>query len=49
MIMSLLTELGPWTWWIIGLVLLIVEIIVPGVFMLWFGIAAITLARSAFQ
>ncbi len=41
MIMSLLTELGPWTWWIIGLVLLIVEIIVPGVFMLWFGIAAI--------
>ncbi len=41
MIVALFAELGPWTWWIIGLVLLIIEIVVPGVFMLWFGIAAI--------
>ncbi len=41
MIMSLISELGPWTWWIIGLLLLIAEILLPGVFMLWFGIAAI--------
>lgn len=40
MIAAIVTELGPWTWWIIGLGLLILEIILPGVFMLWFGIAA---------
>jgi membrane protein implicated in regulation of membrane protease activity len=37
---AIVTELGSWTWWIIGLALLILEIILPGVFMLWFGIAA---------
>ncbi len=40
MIAAIVSELGPWTWWIIGLGLLILEIILPGVFMLWFGIAA---------
>ncbi len=40
MIASIVGELGSWTWWIIGLVLLIFEIVLPGVFMLWFGIAA---------
>ena len=41
MVMAIVAELGSWLWWIIGLVLLILEIILPGVFMLWFGIAAI--------
>ena len=41
MVMVIVAELGPWLWWIIGLALLILEIILPGVFMLWFGIAAI--------
>lgn len=41
MIMAIISELGPWLWWVVGLVLLILEIILPGVFMLWFGIAAI--------
>ena len=41
MVMAIVTELGSWLWWIIGLALLILEIILPGVFMLWFGIAAI--------
>ncbi len=41
MVMAIVAELGPWLWWIIGLALLILEIILPGVFMLWFGIAAI--------
>ncbi|MDF1607891.1 NfeD family protein [Hoeflea sp. YIM 152468] len=41
MIVALATELGPWTWWIIGLLFLGVEILVPGVFLLWIGLAAI--------
>jgi inner membrane protein len=32
---------GSWGWIGIGLVLLTLEILVPGVFMLWFGIAAL--------
>ena len=32
--------LGPWTWMILGAVLLALEILLPGTFMLWFGIAA---------
>ncbi len=41
MIMSLTQTLGPWSWWVIGLVLLILELLVPGVFLMWVGIAAI--------
>ncbi|MGI9406013.1 MAG: NfeD family protein [Hyphomicrobiaceae bacterium] len=33
--------LGGWTWVILGLVLMILEAIVPGVFLIWFGTAAI--------
>lgn len=41
MIASLVTELGPWSWWILGLVFLGLEILIPGVFLLWIGLAAI--------
>jgi membrane protein implicated in regulation of membrane protease activity len=41
MITSLITELGPWSWWILGLVFMGLEILVPGVFLLWIGLAAI--------
>lgn len=41
MIAGLAMELGPWTWWIAGLVFLGLEILVPGVFLLWIGLAAI--------
>lgn len=41
MISAIITELGPWSWWILGLVLLGLEILVPGVFLLWIGLAAI--------
>lgn len=33
-------ELQYWHWWVLGLALLIVEMIVPGTFFLWIGIAA---------
>lgn len=41
MIAGLVTELGPWSWWIVGLVFLGLEIVIPGVFLLWIGLAAI--------
>ncbi len=33
--------LGPWSWWVLGLVLFGLEILAPGTFFLWFGIAAL--------
>ncbi len=47
MIMAVFDMLGGWTWWILGLCLLAVEVIVPGFFFLWFGIAAILIGISA--
>ncbi|MFU0505419.1 NfeD family protein [Pseudaminobacter sp. NGMCC 1.201702] len=34
-------ELGPWNWMVLGFVLLALEIVIPGVFLLWIGIAAL--------
>lgn len=41
MIERLLSELGPWNWMVLGFVLLALEILVPGVFLLWIGLAAL--------
>lgn len=41
MLMSLVAELGPWSWWVLGLVLLAAELIAPGFFLVWIGLAAI--------
>ncbi|MGE0004708.1 MAG: NfeD family protein [Parvibaculaceae bacterium] len=32
--------LGGWTWWVIAGLLLLIELILPGVFFLWLGLAA---------
>ncbi len=34
-------NLGPWIWWILGLVLLAAELAAPGVFLIWIGMAAL--------
>lgn len=34
-------KLGPWGWFILGLILMGLEVLAPGAFMLWLGIAAI--------
>lgn len=39
-ISQLFMEYGGWSWLILGGLLLVVEILAPGVFMLWFGLAA---------
>ncbi|BCG78472.1 NfeD family protein [Mesorhizobium sp. 113-3-3] len=41
MIDRIISELGPWSWMVLGFVLLVVEVIAPGFFMLWIGIAAL--------
>lgn len=40
-IIGYFTEFGGWSWLILGAVLLMLEILMPGIFMLWVGIGAI--------
>lgn len=39
--MSFFESLGLWNWFVVGGILLIAEVLVPGVFMLWLGLAAL--------
>src|SRR5258707_14004901 len=39
--LTLLASLGVWDWFIAGAVLLVLEVLAPGVFMLWLGLAAL--------
>ncbi|WP_375461561.1 NfeD family protein [uncultured Enterovirga sp.] len=39
--MASFIALGPWAWLIVGLVLIGLETLSPGIFLVWFGIAAI--------
>ncbi|WP_299869923.1 NfeD family protein [uncultured Hoeflea sp.] len=48
MIAALITELGPWSWWIVGLLFLGLEILIPGVFLLWIGLAALVVGGVSF-
>ena len=41
MLHQLVLELGPWTWWVIGMLLLAAELMVPGFFLVWIGLAAV--------
>lgn len=41
MLHDAVVNLGPWSWWILGLVLLVAEVLLPGVFLIWIGAAAI--------
>jgi membrane protein implicated in regulation of membrane protease activity len=49
MLNSILSELGPWNWMVLGFVLLAAEILIPGVFLLWIGIAAILVGALSLQ
>src|SRR5271168_4837424 len=39
--LTLIESLGIWDWFIAGGLLLILEVLAPGVFMLWLGLAAL--------
>jgi membrane protein implicated in regulation of membrane protease activity len=41
MLLAFLSGLGAWNWIFLGLALLVLEILLPGVFLLWIGIAAL--------
>lgn len=43
MIQSFAQSLGPWGWWVLGFALLAAEVVSPGVFLVWIGLAAIAL------
>lgn len=40
-VQAIVEQLGPWTWWVVGLALAAVEVVVPGSFFIFFAIAAI--------
>ncbi|GGA98492.1 membrane protein [Brucella endophytica] len=48
MIVEFLTNLGIWNWLVLGLVLLMLEILAPGIFFIWFGLAALVTGALAF-
>ncbi|MBB4952519.1 membrane protein implicated in regulation of membrane protease activity [Agrobacterium vitis] len=37
----LVDQLGLWSWWITGLALLALEMALPGMFLIWFGVGAL--------
>ena len=47
MVLDWIAALGGWAWWVLGLILLGAEIMLPGFFFLWFGVAAILIGISA--
>ena len=49
MVSQWFAELGPWNWMILGTALLALEVVVPGVYLLWLGIAAILTGTISLQ
>lgn len=41
MIAHWIVAMGPWSWLVIGAILLVAEILNPGIFLIWIGIAAV--------
>ena len=39
--------LGPWNWWLLGILLALVEVVAPGTFFIWFAVAAILVGTLA--
>lgn len=46
--MSFFSQLGAWNWFILGGILLALEVLAPGAFMLWLGLAAIATGVVSF-
>lgn len=40
-VVDLLFGLGPWSWLVVGAILMMLELVVPGVHFIWFGLSAI--------
>lgn len=44
---QLVTILGPWTWWVVGLLLAGIEVLLPSTYFLWLAIAALLVGTIA--
>ena len=49
MLERIFVELGPWNWIVLGCILLALEIVIPGVFLLWIGIGALLTGALTLQ
>ena len=47
-LLDLFITYGPWAWFVVGLVLLALELVVPGGYFLWLGAAGIVTGLLAF-
>lgn len=47
-IIDLVHDLGPWAWLIGGVILLALELALPGSFLMWLGLAAILVGIASF-
>jgi hypothetical protein len=45
---NLIEHLGPWLWWILAGLFLIVELTAPGVFFIWLALAAAVIGAVSF-
>jgi membrane protein implicated in regulation of membrane protease activity len=45
---TLMTSLGAWNWLILGLALMALELLAPGIFLFWLGLAALLSGLVAF-
>jgi len=47
MIADIVSQLGAWNWIVLGIVLLLLELLTPGIFFIWLGIAALIVGALA--
>lgn len=47
--MESIAELGPWAWLIAAAILFVLELISPGIFFMWFGVAAAVTGLIVFR
>jgi membrane protein implicated in regulation of membrane protease activity len=47
-ILELIASYGPWAWIVAGVVLLALELVVPGGFFIWMGVAGIVTGLASF-
>jgi membrane protein implicated in regulation of membrane protease activity len=45
---EMFVTLGTWNWLIFGIILMALELIAPGVFLFWFGLAALLVGLASF-
>jgi inner membrane protein len=46
--MQTILALGPWNWMILAAILFSLELLSPGIFLMWFGVAAVVTGLIAF-